>query len=74
MMMSGRCLRWRHAQQLVADGEADGMLALWSDSQAALCMTVEAGDDDKAISALLSKPDSSPSRLARDFQLMVQQV
>jgi 3-oxoacyl-(acyl-carrier-protein) synthase len=59
----------RRAQQLIADGEADAMLALWSDSSAAVCFAVENGPDD---SPLVSTPDASPLQLAREFQLRVQ--
>lgn len=61
----------RHARQLVADGEADAMLALWSDSSAAVCIAVEGGEID---SELLLKQDVSPLQLAREFQLMVQRA
>ena len=33
----------RHGEQMVADGEAGGMLALWSDSSAAVCLAIAAG-------------------------------
>jgi hypothetical protein len=64
----------RHAQRLVADGEAAGMLALWSDPHAAVCMAIDAGPGEENISALLSRPDATPLQLARQFQLMVQRA
>lgn len=60
------------AQQLVADGEADRMLALWSDSRAALCMVVHGLADDDPVFAGLLRSESSPLHLAGQFQLMVQ--
>lgn len=59
----------RHAREFVADGEADAMLALWSDSSAAVCLAIEGGEDD---SEWLSKQDAPPLQLAREFQLRVQ--
>jgi 3-oxoacyl-(acyl-carrier-protein) synthase len=61
----------RHAQRLVADGEADGMLALYSDPQAALCFAIDAGERDDTILKLLADPQSTPSGLIRDLQTMV---
>jgi hypothetical protein len=62
----------RHAERIVADGEADGMLALWSDPRAAVCMAVDAGAGDDNMFELLSKSEASPLQLASGFQLMVQ--
>jgi hypothetical protein len=63
-----------HAQQFVADGEADRMLALWSDPRAALCMVVDGLAGDGPIFAGLSRSEASPLQLAGQFQLMVQQT
>jgi 3-oxoacyl-(acyl-carrier-protein) synthase len=59
----------KQAEQLVADGEADLMLALWSNSQAALCMAVDAdpGDD-----AMLAASVTSPLQLIQELQKTVQ--
>jgi hypothetical protein len=62
-----------HAQHVVADGEADQMLALWSDTQAVLCMVVDGLEGNDPIFAELSKSETSPLQLAGRFQLMVQQ-
>lgn len=58
----------KHAEQFVADGEADLMLALWSNSRAALCMAVDAdpGDD-----AMLAAPDSNPLQIIQQLQKTV---
>jgi hypothetical protein len=64
----------RHAQRIVADGEAAGMLALWSDPRAAVCMAVDAGAGEDKIFELLSKSEATPLQLASGFQLMVQRA
>jgi hypothetical protein len=64
----------RHAQRIVADGEAAGMLALWSDPRAAVCMAVDAGPGEDNIFELLSKSEATPLQLASGFQLMVQRA
>ena len=61
----------RHAQRLVADGEADQMLALWSDSRFALCLAIDSIEGDNPIFALLADSQSAPSQLIRDLQTMV---
>jgi hypothetical protein len=62
----------RHAERIVADGEASGMLALWSDRKAAVCMAVDAGTGNENISKLLANSEANPLQLASGFQLMVQ--
>lgn len=62
----------RQAERIVADGEAGGMLALWSDPRAAVCMAVDGGEGDDNILKLLSNSEASPLQLASGFQLMVQ--
>ncbi|HEX4055318.1 MAG TPA: hypothetical protein VHX86_13725 [Tepidisphaeraceae bacterium] len=58
----------RHAREFVVDGEANAMLALWSDTSAAVCLAVDGGGDD---SAWLSK-ELSPLQWAGEFQGLVQ--
>jgi hypothetical protein len=54
----------QHAERLMSDGEADRMLALWSEPQAAVCFAVEPGDGGgDGISALLPPLASSPMQL-----------
>lgn len=61
----------RHAARLMADGEADRMLAIWCDPQAALCLAIDSGDDhDGMLSSLTSSP-SIPSQLVRALPAMV---
>jgi 3-oxoacyl-[acyl-carrier-protein] synthase II len=62
----------KQAERLVADGEAAGILALWSDRKAAVCMAVDAGTGNENISKLLANSEASPLQLASGFQLMVQ--
>ena len=59
----------RQADQLIADGEAGIMLALWSDSEAAVCVTIEAGDAQSPPIALRELP---PLQLANQLRDKVQ--
>jgi 3-oxoacyl-(acyl-carrier-protein) synthase len=61
-----------HADQLIAAREADGMLCLWSDSQAAVCVVVSVGSGADRIALLETTPTPSPLQLAHDLKLMVQ--
>jgi hypothetical protein len=60
----------RHAGHMAADGEAAGMLALWSDVRAAICLAVGAGEEIGYPAVLQAHPDSSPWQLALDLQAM----
>jgi len=51
------------AEQLLADGEAGVMLALWSDSQAAVCMTVTLPNTPDPFDV----PELSPRQVAEHF-------
>lgn len=57
-----------HARAMIRDGEADAMLALWSDPHAAVCLAVdgEAGDDAVTLPTDAARP--SPLDLARHFR------
>jgi hypothetical protein len=59
----------RQADQLIADGEAGIMLALWSDSEAAVCVTIEAGEAQSPPIALRELP---PLQLANQLRDKVQ--
>jgi hypothetical protein len=63
----------RHAQQMAVDREADGMLALWSDPQAAVCLAIDADEEIGYLPWLQSEPDPSPTQLARKIQSMIAQ-
>ncbi len=54
----------RHGEQMVSDGEAGGMLALWSDHQAAVCLAIDGrqGED------WLKLSECSPLELANHLQ------
>lgn len=54
----------RHAEQMVDDGEAGGMLALWSDAQAAVCLAIEGGDGQ----SWPRLPQCSPLELANHLR------
>jgi 3-oxoacyl-(acyl-carrier-protein) synthase len=58
----------RNAETLVADGEADGMLCLWSDTQTAVCVAVEAGETPQPFAVLENSAAVSPSQLAEELQ------
>jgi hypothetical protein len=53
--------------QIISDGEAGGMLGLWSDSEAAVCMLIEPGAGE-TFSALSS---ASPIQVCRKLQELV---
>lgn len=63
-----------HAEQLVADREADLILALWSDARAALCVSVDAGDGNGAIFAMFSESESNPLQLIGEVRKRVQRA
>jgi hypothetical protein len=54
-----------HAQQMVNDGEAAGMLALWSDNRAAVCLAIGGHEDAEGWPAL---PECSPLELANHLR------
>ncbi len=59
----------RHASAMLVDGEAEGMLALWSDRRAAVCLAIGAGEGI-GYSAVFRGPVTSPWQLAQDLQAM----
>jgi hypothetical protein len=64
----------RHGEQLVADGEAGGMLALWSDSSAAVCFAIAAGARDETIISLPAGEEPNPLELCRILQARVRRA
>ncbi len=62
----------RHGEQMIADGEAGGMLALWSDASAAVCFAIAPGIRDETFNPLLAGPEPTPLELCRTLQRMVQ--
>jgi hypothetical protein len=61
----------RHGEQLIADGEAGGMLALWSDSSAAVCLAIAAGAGGETLIPLPAGEEPNPLELCRTLQRMV---
>jgi hypothetical protein len=61
----------RHGEQMVADGEAGGMLVLWSDSSAAVCLAIAAGAGGEALIPLPAGEEPNPLELCRALQRMV---
>jgi hypothetical protein len=55
----------RHGEQMVGDGEAGGMLALWSDDQAAVCLAIDGRDGQD----WLKLPECSPMELANHLRV-----
>ena len=55
----------RHAHELLADGEADAMLALWSDPSAAVCLAID-GDDAESFEL----PEFPPLELANHLHAL----
>lgn len=51
----------QQAEQFVADGEAEAMLALWSDSTSAICLAIDRGPED----GLVVPTEADPTSLAR---------
>jgi hypothetical protein len=64
----------RHAERMVADGEADRMLAIWSDARVAVCMAVDGDEHHDPIFPLLAKSNWSPLQLIREFHSRVQEA
>ena len=54
----------RHGEQMVGDGEADGMLALWSDTDAAVCLAIDGQEGQ----SWLRLPQCSPLELANHLR------
>ena len=54
----------RHAEQMVGDGEAEGILALWSDAEAAVCLAI----DGREGQSWLRLPQCSPLELANHLR------
>ncbi|MGD0767652.1 MAG: hypothetical protein ABSB42_05580 [Tepidisphaeraceae bacterium] len=61
----------RHGEQMVADGEAGGMLALWSHSSAAVCLAIAAGAGGETSIPLPAGEERNPLELCRTLQRMV---
>jgi hypothetical protein len=59
----------RAAERLLTDNEAERMLAMWSDPQAALCMAFEPGEKRHSIFAIFDEGPSTPLELARQLQV-----
>jgi len=57
-----------HAEQMLADGEADAMLLFWSDPIAAVCLAIEKGDDARKFPIGL---DLNPLDLCQQLQQLV---
>ena len=60
------------SQQMAAEGQAQGMLALWSDIQAAVCFAVGAEGGDDLDEMIEGHGESSPGMLARHLTAKVQ--
>jgi len=64
----------RHGEQLIADGEAEGMLALWSDWSSAVCLAIAAGAGGETLIPLPAGEEPNPLELCRTLQAMVQRA
>ena len=58
---------WRIGGQIISDGEAGGMLGLWSDSEAAVCLLIEPG----ALQTDPMPPPATPLQLCRNLRELV---
>jgi hypothetical protein len=58
----------RHGERMVADGEAGGMLALWSDPSSAVCFAIAAGGETSI--PLPPGEEPNPLELCRTLQRM----
>jgi hypothetical protein len=63
----------RNGERIVADGEAEGMICLWSEPDAALAFAIDSGEGDDSILALLDS-QSNPAKLIHCLQAMVRQT
>ncbi len=61
----------RTAEQLLTDREADGMLALWSDSRAAVCISLTAGPPVDPFTVNFTPEELAPLPLAERLFAMV---
>jgi hypothetical protein len=62
----------REAAQFVADGEADAMLALWSDATSAVCLAIDGvQSSDRAMEWLRLPIETDPSSVARRLAALV---
>jgi len=66
------CLN-RTAEQIISDGEATGMLALWSDASAAVCLAIDRGQSPDSIESLATN-QSNPLQLCQKLQQLVRQA
>jgi 3-oxoacyl-(acyl-carrier-protein) synthase len=57
-----------HADQIIADGEAGGMLVLWSDLHAAVCLAIDGGWEESP--SIQTPSGSTPGRMAHDLAAM----
>ena len=57
--------------RMVSDGEAGGMLGLWSDSEAAVCVVIEAGDEGGDGFALPVMGEVKPLQLCGELRNLV---
>jgi len=62
----------RLGEQMIADGEAGGMLALWSDPSAAVCLAIAAETGGGTSISLLAGEEPNPLELCRMLQTRVQ--
>jgi len=58
----------RHGEQMVGDGETGGMLALWSDNQAAVCLAIDGGGAGGEATDWPRLPQCSPMELANHLR------
>jgi 3-oxoacyl-(acyl-carrier-protein) synthase len=54
----------RIGNRMIADGEARGMLGLWSDSEAAICFVIEEGENSNDAN-VIAGGESSPREMCR---------
>ncbi len=58
----------RHAQEIIADREADKMLVLWSDPEAAVCLAVDGQAGEESVYASLLVSELKPAQVIGDIQ------
>lgn len=61
----------QHAGHLIEDGEAEGILALWSDAHAAVCLSIDGRSSDGKYDFLFDDPHPSPLQLANRLRFAV---
>jgi 3-oxoacyl-(acyl-carrier-protein) synthase len=60
-----------HALAMIRDGEADAMVALWSDAHAAVCLAIDDGDGEDALALPPDGSRLSPLDLARRLRATI---